>query len=186
MGSHASPEIADITFHDMEMKIISKHRTKIDLWLRFRDDVFMIFDGTQRELNDFFTNINSMHPTFEFSIESSQQEITYLDLEIFKGQRHSETGILDMRTHTKLTDTFQFLHRQSCHPKATFNGFIKGEILRYIRTCNNKEDFTRKVKLFTEKLLARGYTETELSQITTQIQHTNRTSMLAQKKRGIK
>ena len=119
----------------------------------------MIYSGTKGELEAFLTRINSLHQTYKFTLESSDKEVTYLDLESFKDQRHQETGLLDIRTHTKQTDTFQFLQRQSCHPTATFKGFVKGEILLYIRTCNNEADFNRKLKFFTEKLLTRGYTK---------------------------
>ncbi|XP_070550150.1 uncharacterized protein [Ptychodera flava] len=40
MGSPSSPNIADITFHELELKIIHQHTTKISLWCRFRDDIF--------------------------------------------------------------------------------------------------------------------------------------------------
>ena len=54
-----------------------------------------------------------------------------------------------------------------------------------MRTCNNEADFNRKVKFFKEKLLTRGYTEKELSQITTRIQHTNRPSVLENTRSGL-
>ena len=134
MGSNASPEIADIAFHELEKKIIVNNHNNIHFWKRFRDDVFAIFLGTQTELTNFIQKINTMHPTFKFSYENSTQEITFLDVVVFKGARYHKENILDIKTHTKPTDTFQFLHRESCHPTATFNGFIKGEILRYART----------------------------------------------------
>ena len=107
MGSAASPEIADIIFHDLERKILAKYGTKIDLWRRFRDNIFIIYNGTETELDNFLKEINNMHQTYKFTMESSKNKVTYLDLEIFKGHRHSQTGILDIRTHTKQTDTFQ-------------------------------------------------------------------------------
>ena len=100
MGSAASPEIADITFHDLERKILAKYGTKIDLWRRFRDDIFMIYNGTETELENFLKEINNMHQTYKFTMESSKNKVTYLDLEIFKGHRHSQTGILDIRTQS--------------------------------------------------------------------------------------
>ena len=178
MGLPASPEIADITFHETEIKIIHEHNNKIALWLRFRDDIFLIFIGTEHELHEFVTNINQMHPTFKFSFESSSQQVKYLDLVIYKGQRYNKENILDIKTHTKPTDTFQFLHRESCHPTATFKGLMKGETLRYIRTCNNKEDFNQKVNTFKAKLLERGYKEQEITQIIGETNHDTRQTQL--------
>ena len=118
-----------------------------------------------------------MHPTFKFSYENSKQEITFLDVVVFKGARYHKLNILDIKTHTKPTDTFQFLHRESCHPTATFNGFIKGEILRYARTCNNTDDFTKKVAFFTNKLLNREYKNNEITKITKGVDHNTRNTL---------
>ena len=47
--------------------------------------------------------------------------------------------------NNKQTDTFQYLHRNSSHPTASFRGMInKGEVLRYFRTYNNIDDFKKK------------------------------------------
>ena len=121
----------------------------------------MIHTGTENELKQFIHTTNELHPTFKFTFETSQQELTFLDVEVFKGQKYNHNGILDLRTHTKPTDTFQYLHRKSWHPTATFKGFIEGEMLRYCRKCNNENDFNKKVSLFTGKLIERKYTQTK-------------------------
>ena len=88
MGSPPSPKIADITFHELELKILELQSENILFWVRFRDDIFMLFNGTQHDLNLWVKYINNLHPTFKFSFEISPTEITYLDLEIFKGLIH--------------------------------------------------------------------------------------------------
>ena len=123
-----------------------------------------------------------MHPTFKFSFERSSHEITYLDLVVYKGQRYNRENILDMRTHTKATDTFQFLHRQSCHPISTFKGLIKGESLRYIRTCNNETDFINKVTTFNAKLRERGYKNQEIQRVTSETKLATRNTLLQHKR----
>ena len=100
MESPASPEIADITFHNLERRIIELHQSKIHFSKHFRDDVFMVYTGTEKELWDFTTNINELHQTFKFLYEYSAQSITYLDLVIYKGLKYSREQILDTRTHT--------------------------------------------------------------------------------------
>ena len=80
MGSNASPEIADITFHELEMKIITNHQQQIHFLKGFRDDIFMIYTGTENELKQFIHATNELHPTFKFTFETSQQEWTFLDV----------------------------------------------------------------------------------------------------------
>ena len=157
-GSNASPEIADHTPHELELRIISEIYHACHFLRRFRDDIFMVYIGTNNELTDFVHTINELHATFKFSFGNSQQSVTFLDVEIFKGPRYDQQQIIDLRTHTKQTDTFQYLHRESCHPTATFKWFVKGEILRYACTCN-KVDFDKKTKFFTNELMERGYNE---------------------------
>ena len=141
----------------------------------------MIFTGTEKELGDFITDINKLHKTFKFTYEYSVQSITYLDLVIYKGLRYKRDQILDTRTHTKDTDTFQYLAIDSCHPKSTFKGLIKGEFLRYARTCNNKHDFNTKANFFTLKLQKRGYKKQEIIDIYNEVEHENRFSYLQNK-----
>ena len=39
-------------------------------------------------------------------------------------------AILDVKTHYKPTETFQYTHYSSCHPPGVKKGFIKGEAIR--------------------------------------------------------
>ena len=141
MGSPASPEIADITFHNLETNIIELHKAKYISRnvSEIRSERWRIQDHTetQNQLHEFITNINKLHETFKFSYEFRPHTISYFDLDIFKGHKYTNERILDTRTHTKATDTFQYLSRNSCHPISTFKGLSKGKFLRYARTCNN-------------------------------------------------
>ena len=51
--------------------------------------------------------------------EISENEITFLDTTVFKGERFKEKSILDIKTHYnsyKPSETFQYTHFTSCHP----------------------------------------------------------------------
>ena len=122
--------------------------------------------------------MNQLHPTLKFTYEASKTSIDYLDLTIFKGKRFRETGILDTKVYTKPTETYQFLHRTSSHPPHVFKAFIFGETLRYARNTNNEDDFKEKVKGFSHKLRARGYTQTEINNGTHNVSLTNRTKLI--------
>ena len=55
---------------------------------------------------------------------------------------------LDVRTHYKATETFQYKHFSSCHPPGVKRGFIKGEALRLLRTNSTKATFEGKNQTF--------------------------------------
>ena len=71
----------------------------------------------------------------------SSEKIVFLDTEVFKGPRFADNKTLDVQTHYKPTETFQYTHFSSSHPLSVKKGFIKGEALRLLRTNSVKEIF---------------------------------------------
>ena len=65
---------------------------------------------------EFIEQANKHIPTIKFTAEISKTETTFLDTNIYKGERFRSNSILDVRTHFKSTETFQFTHFSSCHP----------------------------------------------------------------------
>ena len=64
--------------------------------------------------------------------EISDTEITFQDTCVY---------ILDLRTHFKPTETFQYTHFTSCHPPGIKKGFFKSKALRLLRTKSSKATF---------------------------------------------
>lgn len=55
---------------------------KIIVWLRFVDNVFVIWMGTEDKLTCFEESINQIHPLLKFPRTKSQTEVYYLDVKI--------------------------------------------------------------------------------------------------------
>ena len=106
-----------------------------------------------------FHNNDPPIPThyLKFTAEISGNEITFLDTVVFKGERFIKGSILDIRTHYKRTETFQYTHFTSCHPPGVKRGFIKGEAIRLLRTNSSKTTFEECLANFKRRLEARGY-----------------------------
>jgi len=68
-----------------------------------------------------------------------------------------EKSILDIKTHYKPTETFQYTHFTSCHPPGIRRGFIKREAIRLLRTNSSKTTFEECLANFKWRLEARGY-----------------------------
>ena len=60
----------------------------------------------------------------------------FLDTIVYKGTRFKEKSILDVKTHFKKTETFQYTHFTSCHPPSVKKGFVKG--LKSLENPTNK------------------------------------------------
>ena len=76
---------------------------------------------------------------------------------VFKGERFIKESILDIKTHYKPTETFQYTHFTSCHPPGVKRGFIKGEAIRLVRTNSSKTTFEECLANFKRHLEARRY-----------------------------
>ena len=100
----------------------------------------------------FIEQANKHHPTIKFTAEISDTETTFLDTSIYKGERFRSNSVLDVRTHFKPTETFQYTHFSSCHPLGVKKGFIKGEALRLLRTNSSKNIFEEKIQNFKSRL----------------------------------
>ena len=145
MGSECSPEICDITLFKYEKETILPNNPSIVSYMRYRDDVLIIFDGDEDQAGEFVQSLNQIHPTLKFTSEISSSRVTFLDLVIYKGERFKKEGKLDTRVATKKTDTFQYLAQDSAHPESVFGGLVKGEVTRYSRICTHFIDFEEKV-----------------------------------------
>ena len=98
---------------------------------------------------------NSFHPTITFMAEISETEITLLDTNVYKGERFCKKSILDVQTHYKPKETFQFTNFYSCHPPGLTGG--GGGALRLFRTNSSKETFEENIKNFESHLKCKGY-----------------------------
>ena len=94
------------------------------------------------------------------------------------GTRFKEKSILDLKTHLKKTETFQYTHFTSCHPPSVKKGFVKGEALRILRTNSSKTTFEENISNFKKRLIDRGYPQTTIENLLSDIKLTERESAL--------
>jgi hypothetical protein len=90
----------------------------------------------------------------------SRSTVDFLDLTIFKHDHR-----IAFRTFQKPLNIYQYLPPVSCHPPACIAGFIKGELIRFVRTNTLLEDRQYFCFRFRERLLARGYSKRFLDRI---------------------
>ena len=114
---------------EIESELLGQSRIKPLSWKRFIDDIFSLWDTNKKEIELFIEQANNFHPTIKFTADISDKEITFLDTVVYKGERFSKESILDIKTHYKPTETFQYTHFTSCHPPGVKRGFIKGEAI---------------------------------------------------------
>jgi len=141
----------------IEQAILRQNKEKPLVWKRFGDDIFCLWDTNKEDIEIFIEKANAYHPTIKFTAEVSEIETTFLDTTVYKGERFEKERILDVHTHFKPTETFQYTHFNSCHPVGVKKGFVKGEVLRLLRTNSSKSTFEENIENFKTRLILRGY-----------------------------
>ena len=74
-------------------------RKKARVWLRFIDDIFLLWDHGRPALDDFITYLNESHDSIKFTHEISEKSVPFLDTEVKK-----IGNILVTDLHNKSTD----------------------------------------------------------------------------------
>ena len=125
MGTKAAVAFSNIFMAEIETQILQQSKHKPLEWIRYIDDRASLWVTTKDEVLQFIQKANQFLPTIKFTAEISNSNVTFLDTTIYKGERFKETGILDVRTHFKPTEKFQYTHFKSSHPPGVKQGFIK-------------------------------------------------------------
>ena len=114
VGTKCVPTSANLFMASQEQEFLSvlQKGTPIPmLWIRYIDDIFVIWPDTEPTFLDFFYLLNSDHPNIRYTHDLSTSSIAFLDRTVRKGQRFSESVILDIAPHLKPNFHYQF-----CHP----------------------------------------------------------------------
>ena len=112
-------------------------------------------------------------------------------MNICKGKRFDETGILDIKCHKKKTETGHFLHMQVLMPSATHLRLFPSRWDHLLcknqtnkNNNNNLDTFVKKKGFFMEKRSARGYNDAELSKAVSSINFEDRQHFIKEKRKS--
>lgn len=162
MGKRFAPAYANIFMANWEEEVFAKCHKKPFYYLRYLDDVWGIWTGSRVEFQEFLDILNLHDPSIQLKAELDEQSINFLDTTVYKGPGFQETHKLDIKVFFKTTDTHALLYSTSFHPRHTFKGIVKSQILRFKRICTREEDFMEAVHILFKALRERGYTRSFL------------------------
>ena len=162
MGKKFAPAYANIFMANWEEEVFSKCHLKPLHYLRYLDDVWGIWPGSETEFKDFMSILNAHDPSIQLTYELSDSTIDFLDTTIYKGPEFHLTSLFDIKVFFKKTDTHALLYKNSFHPKHTYKGLVKSQILRFHRICTRKSDFYEAVHILFRALRDRGYSRSFL------------------------
>ena len=68
-------------------------KDKTKMFLKFIDDLLMIWTGSEQELLDFMSDLNKKHSSIKFEFKYSQTKIELLDVLVYKDHNMLQTTI---------------------------------------------------------------------------------------------
>ena len=135
------------------MVLHSPHNFLSFIWLRFIDDIFMLWTHASSSLTTFLQHINTFHLTIKFSHTQSHTSINFLDTTILPTKQRT----LQSTLYIKPTDKGLLLHHASHHLTACKKDIIYSQALRYQRIITDDHDVCLHLQRLHKILLARGY-----------------------------
>lgn len=175
MGTKCAPNYANLFMaHFEEIFIYPRINGKSLLYLRYIDDIFMIWKGSRQELEAFITEINSVHNSIKFEVNFSKRSVNFLDTTVTFTPDHSIKSSL----YQKPTDRHNFLHHKSYHPSSTKKSLPYSQALRIRRICSSVEEEKEALEKLKDQFKARGYKEPLVHEAVRRAEARNREEIL--------
>ena len=125
MGKLFAPQYADIFMAHWEKEALATCPIKPLLYLRFLNNIFIIWRGSWEQFEEFLGILNNHHESIKPKAEFIDSAVNFLDTTVFKGNGFDNNHILDTQVYFKPTDTSELLHVDFYHPPHTFKGIVK-------------------------------------------------------------
>ncbi|KAL2094171.1 hypothetical protein ACEWY4_011483 [Coilia grayii] len=159
MGRKYSPSYADIYLARWEEQAFRQCEKTPLIYKRYLDDLFGIWTHSEEDFNHFIQILNSQHPKIKLKQNLQPICVEFLDTVVFQISTPEGASKLATRVYFKDTDRHALLHRRSFHPRHTFRGLIKAQLIRFHRICTYKKHVDEATAILFEALYPRGYSK---------------------------
>ena len=159
MGKKFAPAYANLYMCMWEETAFQKCPNKPLLYLRYLDDIFGVWGNSREEFEVFLNILNTHHPAISITHNIQEKEIEFLDTTVFFTPQPPGHKTLGTKVYFKETDRHALLHKSSYHPKHTFKGIIKSQLIRFHRICTHQADTEQATNSLFTALTPRGYSK---------------------------
>ena len=136
MGSPLSPILANLCMEFFEKRYIETlpEDIKPKFWVRYVDDIFIIFQGDDEQLNNLLDTVNSLLPSIKFTIEHEDGgTLPFLDVHVI---HDSTTSSFSFKVYRKTTNKENYIHFFSCHSHKVKVNVVTNMFSRAYRICD--------------------------------------------------
>ncbi|XP_063281808.1 uncharacterized protein LOC134566025 [Pelobates fuscus] len=153
MGAAMAPAYANGFMYWFENTyILPIYQHQIIKYLRYVDDIFMIWKGTTTTLEEMVENINSLPIPVTLTLSWHNTNIEFLDVSIFK-----EEDRLGFTLYRKVTDRNTLLSATSFHPQHIKDSLPISQFLRVLRFNSDPSKCEEQLHEVRDRFLARGF-----------------------------
>ena len=142
MGTKVAPSFANTFMGWFENIYVYTYHKQPHIWVRFIDDIFVIWTFGEDELQKFITYLNNCLPSIKFEADLSPTSVNFLDVKVHLNSQ----GVLSTGLYTKPTDAHNYLSYTSSHPSKCKDSIPYSQFLRLRRICSLNEDFTNEAR----------------------------------------
>ena len=135
-------------------------------WKRYRDDTFNIEENTEDQILNSFTeylNSNILENKIKFTMETSSQELFFLDTKV-----HLKNNYLVPEIYSKSTDSHEYLNPKSCHPPQVTLNIPYSVALRVRTNCSDRDPgdrmFINNMVKYKAYLIESGYESDQIDE----------------------
>ncbi|KAF7643633.1 hypothetical protein LDENG_00236130 [Lucifuga dentata] len=157
MGKKFAPAYANIFMAEWESTALASCQKKPLYYYRYLDDIWRVWTHSEEDFKLFLTSLNNHNSSIKLKSTLNHNSVNFLDTTTYKGQSFAATYRLDIKVFFKETDTHALLYKSSFHPRHTYAGLVKSQLLRFHRICTRRGDFIQATKTLFSALRHRGY-----------------------------
>ena len=183
MGTPMAVNYANIFLDKLETEMLKEYESKTNLkpfvWMRYIDDIFLIWTHDEQSLTDFlkycdeYSTSKNMKSKIRYESNCSAESVNFLDVKVKITGNKIQTSL-----YSKPTDAHLYLNAKSCHPDHVVKNIPKGQFIRVRRICSEDEDFDLHANRMKNYFLSRGYNEKHLDRAKVAVRRMKRTDLL--------
>ena len=151
MGTKIAPCFANLLMASIEQTCIDNSPLTPLFYVRFIDDIFMIWTHGSEELEKFTTRANSTHPSMKFTTEISSTCLPFHDVLVSVTETGSKTSL-----YRKPTDRPTYLMYCTFHPHFIKSSIVLSQLRRLMRICSHISNYEHQAKILIQSLSFRG------------------------------
>lgn len=125
------------------------------------DDLFGVWTYSEEDFVAFVNILNNHHPKIKLKHNLQKKCVEFLDTVVFFIELYQvrQTKKLATKAFFKETDRHTLLHKCSFHPRHTFRGIIKEQLIRFHRICTYPHDVEEATHILFTAIYPRGYSK---------------------------